>query len=43
MAGKQVEFEEMQGHDKNVERAVLIASALCIIFVLICIQVVGGG
>ncbi|MCY4457162.1 MAG: hypothetical protein OXB90_04325 [Acidimicrobiaceae bacterium] len=42
MAGKQIEFDEMQTHDKKVERAVLIASVVCVIFVLICIQVVGG-
>ncbi|MCY3851399.1 MAG: hypothetical protein OXN44_09615 [Acidimicrobiaceae bacterium] len=42
MAGKQIEFDEMQGHDKGVERAVVIFSIVCIVFAVICIQVVGG-
>lgn len=42
MAGKQIEFDGMQGHDKGVERAVVIFSVVCIIFVVICIQVVSG-
>jgi hypothetical protein len=43
MAGKQVEFDEMQGHDKGIEKAVVIFSIVCIIFVVICIQFVAGG
>ena len=42
MAGKQIEFDEMQGHDKGIERAVVIFSIACIVFVVICIQLVGG-
>lgn len=43
MAGKQIEFDKMQGHDKNVERAVVIFAIACIVFAIICIQVVAGG
>lgn len=43
MAGKQIEFQGKQGHDKGVERAVLIFSVVCILFAILCIQVVGGG
>ena len=43
MAGKQVEFPPEQTHSKPFERALLIAAVLCIIFVIICIQTVGGG
>lgn len=43
MAGKQIEFDEMQTHDKRVEMAVVIFSVVCIIFALICIQIVSGG
>ena len=43
MAGKQVEFPPEQSHSKSFERALLIASAVCIVFVIICIQTVGGG
>lgn len=42
MAGRQIEFDGMQGHDKGVERAIVIFSIVCIIFVVICIQVVAG-
>lgn len=42
MAGKQIEFDGMQGHDKGVERAIVIFSIVCIVFVVICIQAVGG-
>lgn len=42
MAKKQVEFDKMQTHDKNVERAVVIFSLVCVVFVIICIQVVAG-
>ena len=40
MAGKQIEFQGKQGHDKGVEMAVVIFSIVCIIFTIICIQVV---
>ena len=40
MAGKQIEFQGKQGHDKRIEMAVVIFSIVCIIFTLICIQVV---
>lgn len=43
MAGRQVEFPPEQTHSKGFERALLLASAACIVFVVICIQVVGGG
>jgi hypothetical protein len=43
MAGKQVEFPPEQNHSKSFEYGLLIASVLCIIFVVICIQTVGGG
>ncbi len=39
---KQIEFQGKQGHDKGVEAAVVIFSLACIVFVLICIQAVGG-
>ncbi len=42
MAGKQIEFEGKQGHDKSVERAVVIFCLVCIVFTIICIQAVGG-
>ncbi len=40
---KQIEFQGLQGHSKNVERAVVVFCAACIVFVIIAIQVVGGG
>ncbi len=40
---KQIEFQGKQGHDKGVERAVVIGTLICIVFVIIAIQVVGGG
>ena len=43
MAGKQIEFPPEQTHSKSFERALLIASVVCIIFVVICIETVGGG
>ncbi len=39
---KQIEFQGKQGHDKAVEMGVVIFTIACIIFVIICIQVVGG-
>ncbi len=41
MAGRQVEFDEMQTHDKKFERRLVAVSVLMIIFTVICIQVVG--
>lgn len=43
MAGKQIEFQGMQGHDKGVEKGVVIFSLVCILFTIICIFAVGGG
>lgn len=43
MADKQLEFPPEQTHSKSFEMALLIISALCIVFVVICIQTVGGG
>jgi len=39
----QIEFKGKQGHDKTVEKAVIALTVVCIIFVIIAIQVVGGG
>ena len=41
MAGKQIEVQGKQGHDKSVERGVLIFSIVCILFTILCIQIVG--
>ena len=43
MAGKQIEFQENHTHNKNYERGMLILSVLCIVFVIIAVNVVGGG
>ncbi len=43
MTGKQIEFQGNQGHDKNVEWAVVGFSLVCIVFTIICIVAVGGG
>lgn len=43
MAGRQLEFPEKQAHDKTFERAVILFSLACIVFVIICIQAVSGG
>ena len=43
MAGKQIEFQEIHTHKKSYERGMLILSALCIVFVIIAVNVVGGG
>ncbi len=43
MANKQLEFPPEQTHSKQFERALLIISAVCIVFVVLCIQLVGGG
>ena len=37
---KQIEFQGKQGHNKTVEMAVVAFTIACIIFTLICIQVV---
>ena len=38
MAGKQIEFQGKQGHDKRIEMAVVVFSIACIIFTIIAIQ-----
>lgn len=43
MAGKQIEFNEKQGHDKGFERNLLIFCAVCIVLVIIATSAVGGG
>jgi len=43
MAGKQVEFQENHTHKKNYEYGMLILSLVCIVFVIIAVNVVGGG
>lgn len=43
MAGKQIKFPEMQTHNRGFEMAMLGFSVLCIIFVIIAVNVVGGG
>jgi len=43
MAGKQVEFPENHTHKKSYEHGMLILSGLCIVFVIIAVNVVGGG
>ncbi|WP_419944632.1 hypothetical protein [Candidatus Poriferisodalis sp.] len=40
---KQIEFQGLQGHNKNVEKAVVVFCVACIVFVIIAVQVVGGG
>lgn len=40
---KQIEFQGLQGHNKNVERAVVIFCLACVVFVIVAVQVVGGG
>ncbi len=37
---KQIEFQALQGHNKRVEMGVVAFTVACIIFVIICIQVV---
>ena len=37
---KQIEFQGKQGHDKTVEIATVVFCLVCIVFTLICIQVV---
>ncbi|MCP3988194.1 MAG: hypothetical protein GY724_03905 [Actinomycetia bacterium] len=43
MAGKQIEFGKNQRHSRTFELALWGICAVCIIFVLIAIQTVGGG
>ena len=43
MTGKQIEFQENHTHKKSYERGMLILSALCIVFVIIAVNTVGGG
>ncbi len=43
MAGKQIEFQENHTQKEGYERGMLILSALCIVFVIIAVNVVGGG
>lgn len=43
MAGKQLEFPGKQTHDKQFEKAVILFSLICILFVIIAINVVDGG
>ena len=40
---KQIEFQGLQGHNKNVEKAVVLFCVACVVFVIIAVQVVGGG
>ncbi len=40
---KQIEFKGKQGHDKSVEMAVVVFCLVCIVFVIIAANVVGGG
>ena len=37
---KQIEFQTLQGHDKRVEMGVVAFAVACVIFVIVCIQVV---
>ncbi|MCY3585273.1 MAG: hypothetical protein OXH86_10750 [Acidimicrobiaceae bacterium] len=39
--GKQIEFQGLHGHNKAVEKAVVIFTIACIVFAIIAIQVVG--
>lgn len=43
MPDKQIKFPEMQTHNKGFEMAMLVFSVLCIVFVIIAVNVVGGG
>ncbi len=43
MAGKQPQFPGKQGHSKAFEHAMLVFSLACIVFAVICIEVVAGG
>ena len=40
---KQIEFKGKQGHDKTIEMAVIVLTLVCIVFVIIAIQAIGGG
>ncbi len=40
---KQIQFKGKQGHDKAVEIATVIFCLACIVFVIIAVNVVGGG
>ena len=42
MAGKQIEFPEKQTHSKRYERNLWILMGICIIFVIVAVNVVGG-
>lgn len=39
--GKQIEFQGLQGHNKAVEKGVVIFTIACIIFSIIAIQAIG--
>ncbi len=43
MAGKQIEFPKNQTHDKGFERAMILFSIACIVFVIIAVNTVSGG
>lgn len=38
---KQIEFQGLQGHNKTVEKAVLLFTVACIVFTIIAIQAIG--
>ncbi len=39
---KHFELKGKHGHDKGIERAIVIFCLACVVFTIICIQVVGG-
>ena len=39
---KQIDLKGKHGHDKSIEMATVIFCLVCIVFAIICIQVVGG-
>jgi len=40
---RQIEFPEKQTHEKSFEYGMLLFSVLCILFVIVMVNVVGGG
>ncbi len=43
MAGKQIQFNEKQTHNKNFERNLLIFCGICIVLVIVAVNTVTGG
>jgi hypothetical protein len=43
VTGRQIDFPPEQRHSKRTELILLAICAVCIVFVIICIETVGGG